>query len=107
MGGVPAQGWGDTARLAADVTVDQDVRPHCKRRARGLVPLEAGLLRCEDCWAAPFPQVLTTSYSYLADAQRQVLRREGGAYARERAEGLPRTVLPHHTKAAGSRKPAA
>ena len=39
---------GDTARLAADVTVDQDVLPRGKRRARGLVPLEAGLLRCED-----------------------------------------------------------
>ena len=39
---------GDTARLAADVTVDQDVLPRGKRRARGRVPLEAGLLRCED-----------------------------------------------------------
>ena len=44
---------GDTARLAADVTVDKDVRPHCKRRARGLVPLEAGLLRCEDYGGCP------------------------------------------------------
>ena len=106
MGSSGRSPWrGDTARLAADVTVDQDVRPHGKRRARGRVPPEAGLLRYED-WAAPFPG-LTTSYSYLADAQRQVLRREGGAYARERAQGLPRTVLPHHTKAAGSRKPAA
>ena len=98
---------GDTARLAADVTVDQDAWPHGKPRARDRVPPEAGLLRCEDYCACPFPQVLTTSYSYLADAQRQVLRREGASYARERAEGLPRTVLPHHTKAAGSRKPAA
>ena len=37
--------------------------------------------------AAPFLRVLTTSYSYLADAQRQVLRREGGADARETPKG--------------------
>lgn len=43
----------------------------------------------------------------MALALDRVARREGGAYARERAEGLPRTVLPNHTKAAGSGKPAA
>ena len=35
-------------RLAADVTVDQDVWPHGKRRARGRVSLWAGPLWCED-----------------------------------------------------------
>ena len=46
-----AYGYGvlvGAARLAADVTVDQDVLPRGKRRARGRVPLEPGLLRCED-----------------------------------------------------------
>ena len=39
---------GDTARLAADVTVDQGALPRSKRRARCRAPFAAGLLRGED-----------------------------------------------------------